>query len=252
MLQTLQLLGQGETLTRFLLVTVFNALLERLDTLLERVEQLPQVLLAGLSETLLTFVKDLRRHFSKLCAQLVPRALQIVQALLMAFLLFAQFGTQGRAVGVQAAQFGFTGTALKLPGMGSITGVVAVDLQQLQLTGLRRQGRLLGSVGHAQITDFIAAGVKLGEQAFLSQLGTAQALLQQGCLRFTGCQTSLLLKHPAQTRHCGCHDTQHNAGQIQRHHHPITPKQNQRQSLSALPLPCSQASGNCLSKRRAS
>ncbi|MNN00062.1 hypothetical protein D3C81_1126450 [compost metagenome] len=223
LLQALQLLGQGEALAGFLLVAVFNPLLERLDALLERVEQLPQVLLAGLGEALLTLVEDLGRHFRKLGAQLIPRALEIVKALLMAFLLFTQLGAQGRAVGIQTAQFGLAGAAFDLPGMGSVTGVVTVDLQQLQLTGLRRQRRLLGRIGLAQVTDFVATGVELGEQAFLGHLRTAQTLLEQGRLRLTGGLPSLLGKHPSQARHCGHHDTQHDAGQIQRHYHPNTP-----------------------------
>ena len=96
----------------------------------------------------------------------------------MAFLLFAQFGAQGCALGVEAAQFGFTAGAFKLPGVGGVAGFVAIHLQQLKFTGLGGQGGLLGSVGLAQIADFVAAGIELGEQAFLGQLHTAQALLE--------------------------------------------------------------------------
>ncbi|MNJ50061.1 hypothetical protein D3C77_453220 [compost metagenome] len=181
------------------------------------------MLLAGLGKTLFTFVKDLRRHFGKLRTQLITRALEVVQALLMAFLLFTQLGAQSRALGIQATQFSLTGATLELPGMGGVAGVVAVDLQQLQLTGLSRQRRLLGRIGLAQVTDLVAAGIELGEQAFLGHLRAAQALLKQSCLRLTGSQPPLLLKHPAQTWHCGHHDTQHDAGQIQRHRHPNTP-----------------------------
>ena len=94
LLQAFKLLGQRETFTRFVLVAFFHALFEGLDTFLEWVEQLAEAFLAGFGKALFTFVEDLPCQLGELRAQLVPRALQVGKALLMAFLLFAQFGTQ--------------------------------------------------------------------------------------------------------------------------------------------------------------
>ncbi|MCY1460841.1 hypothetical protein D9M71_784330 [compost metagenome] len=126
-------------------------------------------------------------------------------------------------MGIEAPQFGFTGGAFDLPGVGGIAGIVTIDLQQLQLTGLGGKGRLLGGIGLAQVADFVTTGIELSEQAFLGHLGTAQSLLQQCRLRFTGGKPALLLKHPPEARHSGRHDTQHDTGQIQRHCHLHTP-----------------------------
>ncbi|MOA65585.1 hypothetical protein D3C78_1920300 [compost metagenome] len=67
MLQALQLLAQGETLTGFLLVAFFNPFFEGLDSFLQRVEQLPQALLAGFGKSLFALIEDLPGHLGKLC-----------------------------------------------------------------------------------------------------------------------------------------------------------------------------------------
>ncbi|MNM93802.1 hypothetical protein D3C81_1061880 [compost metagenome] len=224
LLQAFQLLGQREALAGFLLVAVFDAFFEGLDALLERIEQLPQMLVAGLGKALLALIEYLGGHFGELRPQLVTRALQVVEALLMAFLLFAQLGAQGCALGVQTAQFGFTGRTLQLPGVGGIPSVITVDLQQLKLTGLSGQSGLLGGVGLAQVADFVTAGIQLGEQAFLGQLHAAQALFEQSRLRLARTQAPLHLQHQRQTRHSRHHDTQQNAGQIHCHSHPELPR----------------------------
>lgn len=53
--------------------------------------------------------------------------------------------------------------------MGSVTGVVAIDLQQFQFTALGGQLGLLDGVGFAEVADFVAAGLKLRLQAGLGQ-----------------------------------------------------------------------------------
>jgi hypothetical protein len=140
------------------------------------------VLLAGLGEALLALVEDLGGHVGELGAQGVASFLQVFQALLMAFLLLAQLGLQARGLRLQAAQFGFTVGAFQAPGVGGVAGIVAVDLQQLQLTALGGQLGLLDGVGFAEVADFVAAGLQLRLQAFLGQLGGVQALFEQGLL----------------------------------------------------------------------
>ncbi|MNE44369.1 hypothetical protein D3C80_1385910 [compost metagenome] len=97
----------------------------------------------------------------------------------MAFLLLAQLGMERGGLGVQASQFGFLAAALKVPGMGRVTGIVTLDLQQLDLTAHGSQVGLLGGVGLPQVTDLVAAGIELCIKAVLRHLRSAQALLQQ-------------------------------------------------------------------------
>src|SRR5690606_5202086 len=101
LLQTLQLLAQGKALARLLLITFVNTFLERLDALLQRVEQLTEALLAGFGEALLTLVEDLRRQLGELRTQLVARALQVIEALLLVVAVSLQLGRQGRALWVR-------------------------------------------------------------------------------------------------------------------------------------------------------
>lgn len=117
------------------------------------------MLLAGLGEALLALVEDLGSHVGELGAQGVAGFLQVFQALLVAFLLLAQFGVQACGLGLQATQFGFAVGTFEVPGVSGITGIVTVDLQQFQLTALGSQLGLLDGVGFAEIADFIAAGV---------------------------------------------------------------------------------------------
>lgn len=66
LLQALKLFAQGKTFAGFLLIAFFHAFFKRLDALLERVEQLAQMLLAGLGEALLALVEDFGGHVGKL------------------------------------------------------------------------------------------------------------------------------------------------------------------------------------------
>src|SRR5690606_7700309 len=90
LLQPLELLGQREPLARLVLVAVLDALLERLDALLQRIEQLSQALVTGIGKALLALIENLPSQLGELCTQLVTRALQILQALLMGVLLLTQ------------------------------------------------------------------------------------------------------------------------------------------------------------------
>ena len=112
-----------------MLVAFLNALLKRLDAFLEWVEQLAQVLLAGLGETLFTLIEDLGSHLGELGTQGIARLLQVFETLLVAFLLFPQLCLQACGLGLQATLLGFPIGPLELPGVGGITGVVAIDLQ---------------------------------------------------------------------------------------------------------------------------
>ncbi|MNL28974.1 hypothetical protein D3C87_1506440 [compost metagenome] len=182
-LQPLQFLGQGETLTGFGLITLLDAFFEGLDAFLQRVQQLPQTLLTGFGKTLLTLVEDFAGQLRKLRTQLVSRALQVTETLLVAFLLLTQLGVERGGLGVQTTQLGFFAGALQIPGVGGIAGVVTLDLQQFHFTAHGGEVRLPGGVGLAQIGDFIAAGFELGVQSILGQMGRGQALFQQGHLR---------------------------------------------------------------------
>lgn len=93
-LQALQFLGQRETLASLGLITFFHAFFEGLNAFLERIQQLAEALLAGLGKALLALIEDLPGQLGKLRAQFIARALQVVEALLVAFLLLAQFGVQ--------------------------------------------------------------------------------------------------------------------------------------------------------------
>lgn len=220
LLQALQLLAQREALAGLLLVAFLHAFFEGLDALLERVEQLAKVLLAGLGEALLAFVENLGGHVGELGAQGVTGLLQVFQALLVAFLLFTQLCVQARGLRLQATQFGFAIGALKAPGVGGITGVVAIDLQQLQLTALGGQLGLLDGVGLTEVADLVATGVQLRLQASLGQLGCIEAFFEQGLLSLPCALAALHLHDPHQAGYCACHQAQQNAGQIHCHAYP--------------------------------
>jgi hypothetical protein len=177
LLQTFKLLTQGEALTGFLMVALLDAFFEGLDAFLERIEQLAKALLAGLGKALLALVEDLPGQLGELRTQLIARALQVVQALLVATLLLAQLGTQGRALGAQATQFGFLLLTLLLPGQGGLTGDLPLVLQQFGLAPLGRQLGLLVGLDLADLGQFLAAFIELRTQTSLRQLRIAQALL---------------------------------------------------------------------------
>src|SRR3546814_12592028 len=65
-----------------------------------------------------------------LCPQFVSRALQIVQTLLMTFLLLTQFGMQRSRLGIKTPQFRFFSGALQIPGVGRVSGIVALEDQK--------------------------------------------------------------------------------------------------------------------------
>ena len=178
LLQTLQLLGQREALPGFSLVALFDAFFKGLDALLQWVEQLPQALLTGFGKTLFTLIEDFPRQLGELRPKLVARALQVIEALLMAFLLFAQLCVERGGQGIQTTQFGVFSGAFDIPGVSGIAGIVTFDLQQFDFTAHGGKVGLLGGVGLAKIRDFIATGFKLGVQAILSQIRRGQALFQ--------------------------------------------------------------------------
>ena len=233
LLQTLQLFAQREALTGFLLITFFNALFERLNALFKRVEQLAQTLIAGLRKTLFALIKNLAGQFRKLRAQFISRPLQIAQTLLMAFLLLAQFGAQTGSLSAKVTQLGFFLCAFQVPGVGSITRVVALYLQQFDLAAQCRQIGLLGRVGLSQVTDFIAAGVQLCAQTVLSQLGHIQALFEQVQLGLMPAGAPLQLPDERQQRHACQRQAQQNTAQVQGHNHSAQGKKARLTKLRA-------------------
>ncbi|MNP74912.1 hypothetical protein D3C76_1718650 [compost metagenome] len=84
--------------------------------------------------------------------------------------------------------------------MGGVTGVVAVDLQQLQFTALGGQLGLLDGVGFAEVADFVAAGLQLRLQASQCQLCCVEALFEQGLLALPCALATLHLHDPHQAR----------------------------------------------------
>ncbi|MNI38691.1 hypothetical protein D3C73_928440 [compost metagenome] len=219
LLQALQLLGQGETLTGLVLIAFLDTFFEGLDAFLEWIEQLPQALLAGFGKTLLALIENFPRQLGKLRAQLVSRTLQVVEALLMAVLLLAQFGIERRGLGIQTAQFGFFAGAFDIPRMGGVPGVVALDLQQFDFTTQRSQIGLFGGVGLGQISRFIAAGFELCIQSVLRQLRHGQAFLQQRDIGLRGAGPTLKLPGQYQQRQRSRCQTQQYAGQVHCHSH---------------------------------
>ena len=101
LLQPLQLSGQGKALAGLVLIAFFDALLEGLDALFQRLEQLSQPLMGGLAEALLTLVEDPAGELGELRAQFVARGLKVGEALLMRVVLLAQFGVQRGMGGAQ-------------------------------------------------------------------------------------------------------------------------------------------------------
>ena len=199
LLQALQLLGQGETLAGFGLIAFFHAFFEGLDAFFQRIEQLPQALLAGFGKTLLALIEDLPGQLGKLRTQLIPRALQVVEALLMAFLLLAQFGVERSGLGVEAAQFGFFAGAFEVPGVGGIAGVVALDLQQLDFTAHGGQVGLFGGIGLAQVAISSRLASSCAFKPVLRQLRRGQALFEQRHLGLARCSPGAAVARPAPT-----------------------------------------------------
>ena len=62
------------------------------------------------------------------------------------------------------------------------------------VTIVYRQLCLLGGIGLAQVTDFVATGVQLGTQALLGQLRGTQALVEQ--CKLSGLAAELALQLP--------------------------------------------------------
>ena len=184
LLQALQFPGQRETLTGLGLIALFHALLEGLDAFLERVEQLPQALLARLSKTLLAFIEDLPGQLGELCAQIVPRRLQVAQSLLVIVLLLAQLGGQRGMLGGQATQLGFLVGALGLPVLFGVAQACALLLAQLDFTAQRRRFGRHFSMPAAEALESLAIRLGPRGQPVLRQLRSRQALAQQGCLLF--------------------------------------------------------------------
>ena len=179
LLQTLQLLGQRKAFARFGLIAFLDAFFKRLDALFQRIEQLPQTLLTGFGEALLALVEDLAGQLGELGTQLIPRALQVTETLLMAFLLLTQLGVQRGGLSVQATQLNVFAGALNVPGMSGVAGVITFDLQQFDFTAQGGEVCLLGGVGLPQISDFVASSFELGIQPILCQVGHGQTLFQQ-------------------------------------------------------------------------
>ena len=111
----------------------------------------------------------------------------------MTVLLLAQLSSQRRRMSVQATQFGLFLAALQTPGMRCIARIVAFELRQLDLSPQGRQLCLLGSIGLAQITDFITTGIQLGAQTFLSQLRRIQTLIEHRQFSMKGTGATLHL-----------------------------------------------------------
>src|SRR5690606_16377175 len=196
LLPALQFLAQRETLASFLLITVLDAFFERLNALLEGIEQLAQPLLAGLGETLLAFGEDIAGQLGKLRTQLVARALQILQTLLMSLLLLVQLRRQGRTLGTQPAQFAFLVFAFGEPGLLVGTGALLVQRQQFALATLGCQFGLLRGIVLGQFSEFLTALVQLAAEHVLSQQGGVGALLEN--CRFSAQPRQLALLLPRQ------------------------------------------------------
>ncbi|MNI45363.1 hypothetical protein D3C73_997850 [compost metagenome] len=176
-------------------------------------------MLTGFGKTLLTLVEDLARQFSELGTQLVSRALQVIKALLVTFLLLTQLGIQRDGLRIQATQLGLLAGALDVPGMGRVTSIVTFDLQQFDFTAQRGQFSLPGGVRLPQVGDFVATGFQLRVQAILGHLGHGQALFQQGDVRLRMARPALQLPGQCRQRQCGPRQTQQYAGQVHRHCH---------------------------------
>ncbi|MNQ03576.1 hypothetical protein D3C85_162790 [compost metagenome] len=121
----------------------------------------------------------------------------------MAGLLLAQLGTQGRALGAQATQFGFLLLTLGMPGQGGLAGDLPLVLEQFALAPLGRQLGLLVGLDLADLGEFLAAFIELRTQTGLGQLGTAQALLQQAGFELRTGRTPLQRPGQRQQRHAG-------------------------------------------------
>ena len=217
MLQTLQLFAQRETLASFLLIAFFDAFFEGLNPLFQRIEQLPQLLLAGLGKPLFALIEDLPGQLGELRTQFITRPLQITQALLMAVLLFAQFGAQRRTVRVKTAQLGFFAGTFQVPALSGFMGVIALLTQQFDFTAHRRKVSLFGRIGVAQVTDFVTAGVELGAKAILSQLRSTQTLVEQRRVGLLLRQPPLQLPSQGQQGQCRASKAKQQAGQVKCH-----------------------------------
>ncbi|MNE67754.1 hypothetical protein D3C80_1633780 [compost metagenome] len=103
--------------------------------------------------------------------------------------------------------------------MGRIAGIVTLDLQQLDLTPHGGEVRLFGSVGLAEIGDFIATGLELRIQAILRQIRHGQALFQQRRLGLGSARPALQLPGQHQQRQRRTRQPQQCAGQVHSHSH---------------------------------
>ena len=216
-LQTLQFLGQRKAFAGLGLVTFFHTFFEGLNAFFQRIEQLTEALLAGFGKALFTLVEDLARQLGELRPQFITRTLQIIEALLMALLLLAQFGVQRSRLRVETAQLGLLVGALKVPGVGGVTGVVTFYLQQLDFAAQGCQFCLLGGVGLAEVGDFIAAGFQLRVEPVLRQLRHGQPLFQQRHLRLPVACPTLQLPGQSQQRQPSACQTKQYAGQVHSH-----------------------------------
>ncbi|MCY1281530.1 hypothetical protein D9M70_303400 [compost metagenome] len=214
LLQALQLLAQGEAFAGFLLIAFLHPLLEGLDALLERIEQLAEALLAGFGETLLAFVEDLPGQLGELRAQVVTGCLQVAQALFVGVALLPQLGFQAGTLGGQAAQLGLLALALLVPGLQRLAGALALDAEQLGLTAQGRQFGLLGGIEVAELAVLLAAVIQLHGQAVLGQLGVGQAFFEQGLFGLQGGKTPVLLPGQAEQGYGGGEKADQQVGDI--------------------------------------
>lgn len=101
--------------------------------------------------------------------------------------------------------------------MGGVAGVVTVDLQQFDFPAHGGQISLFGSVGLAQVADFVTAGVQLRGEPFLGQLCGGQALFEQFPAGHSRAQSALNLPAQPQQRQPSSGETQHNTGPVKSH-----------------------------------
>src|SRR5690606_19243435 len=156
-------------LAGFLLITVLDAFFERLDALLEGVEQLAQALMTGLGKTLLALGKDIAGQLGKLRAQFVARTLHILQSLLVGLLLLVQLRRQGRTLGTEPAQFAFLVFALGEPGLLVGAGALLVQREQFAFAPLGSQLGLLRGIVLGQFGDLLTALIQLAAEHILGQ-----------------------------------------------------------------------------------
>ncbi|MNF76695.1 hypothetical protein D3C84_588150 [compost metagenome] len=176
-----------------------------------------EALLAALGEALLAFVEDLPGELGELRAQLVARALYLLQALTVALLLLAQRRTQRRPLGGQVAQFLLALLALLLPLLRRLGGLLPLDAEQLYLAAQRR-GFALQAQQQALLALALATRqLQPAGQFAAGLLAAGQALLEQADLLLG--PTALLLQGPQQRgqRQGRSDNTEQQAGQLEGH-----------------------------------